>query len=227
MRILNNAAKKIQAFNSNPKDRPRESYHRVLLARAGRKSFVGEDGSVSDEQHLRMIDWALRSYFMMNRGKNHGSMGSKEEFVSKLVNKLGSDEIRRILVRFTDLSIMSPSLEDCKSDAEGLYESLSNREDGLSANGTYFYVGTTKVIHCLFPELFVLLDSKVAKVVLVRSYGYNNFSSYWKVMEICRGELVEWQELYGSTDSLLQLDTEPTTLTRIFDKCAHAMAMDK
>ncbi len=217
MEVLNNAAEKIKAFNSNPKDRPRESYHCVLRARAGKKSVVDEDGSVSGE-YLRMIDWALRSYFMMNR---RNRMGSEEEFVNKLMQKLSRNETKKILARLRDVTILSTNLEDYGSDAEELYECLSNCENGLSADGTYFCVGATKVMHCLFPELFVMLDRNVGKTALKQSSGqYNNFASYWKIMRKCKGELVEWQELYGSTKSLLKLDLEPTTLTRIFDKCA-------
>ena len=221
MNIIENAAEKIREFNSNPKDRPRESYHSVLAARAGRGSFVHENGSVGDK-YLDMIDWALRSYFMMNRGNR---MGDKEEFVNKLINKLRSDETKRILARLRDVSITSPNLEDYKSDSEELYESLSNPRDGLSADGSCFCVGATKVMHCLFPELFIMLDQNVAKAVGYSSGQYNNFSSYWKVMKICSNELTEWRRIYGSTDSLLQLDLPPTTLTRTFDKCASIMGI--
>lgn len=247
--ILKDAAEKIRAFNELPRDNPVD-YHFVLLIREGKNSLVDREGDVSDkplgmvtkarnlynfpfrppsncslsDKPIEVIEKALRGYFKMNR---RNMMGSEEEFMGKLTNILGSAEIKSILARFRDATIMSCNLDACRSDVEKLYEYLSNPQTGLSADRTRFCVGTTKTIHCLLPELFVLVDSTVAEVVLVRSYGYNNFSSYWKVMEICRGELVEWQELYGSTDSLLELDPEPSTLTRIFDKCAHAMAMDK
>jgi hypothetical protein len=217
MKILANAAQKIKKFNSNP-DRPRKSYHQVLTARAGRESFINTNGSVG-AKYIGVIDWALRSYFMMNRDNN---MGSTEQFVSKLNNKLANNKTERILAGLRGINIISPNLGHYRSDAEELYESLSNPKHGLSANGTQFCVGTTKVIHCLLPELFVLLDKRVGKNVLNYSPGqYNNFVSYWKVMEICRDELLEWQRLYGSIGSLLNLDSEPTSLTRIFDKCAY------
>jgi len=44
-------------------------------------------------------------------------------------------------------------------------------------------------------------------------------------MKICRDELTEWQELYGSVGSLLNSDPELITLVRIFDKCASIMAI--
>jgi len=86
-------------------------------------------------------------------------------------------------------------------------------------------VGATKVMHCLFPELFVMLDQNVGKALGYRPGQYNNFFCYWNAMDICRNELEEWVEINNNTDSLLQLDTQPTTLPRIFDKCASIMSI--
>lgn len=219
MIILENAAEKIREFNNNPDDRPRGSYHQVLTAREGRRSFVDENGNITD-RHLYMIDWALRSYFMMNRGNR---MGAEEQFVNRLGNNLQGDETMSILARLRDVTIIVHDLQDYKADAEKLYESLSDPEHGLSADGTYFCVGATKVMHCLFPELFVMLDQNVGRAVGYRSGQYNNFWFYWKVMNICTNDINEWIEIHGSTDSLLQLDLPPTTLPRIFDKCASIM----
>ena len=223
MKILANAAEKIKKFNNSP-DAPRESYHRVLKTRAGANSVIDHHGSVSNE-HLIMVDKALRSYFGMNRGKRMGSTG---QFVSNLSNKLADNKARNTLATLRGVTAISPNLDGYKSDAQELYESLSNRENGLSADGTYFCVGTTKVMHCVLPELFVMLDGVAAKGIrkcyLLQS-NYNNFKSYWKVMKICRDELLEWQRLYGNIKSLLNLDPEPTSLTRIFDKCAIVTAL--
>ncbi|MEW6003564.1 MAG: hypothetical protein AB1638_13085 [Nitrospirota bacterium] len=220
MIIFENAEQKIRAFNSYP-DRPRESYHRVLTARQRERSFVQQNGNVSDE-NLYLIDRALRSYFMMNRGNR---MGTTEGFVSKLGNILRNNEINGILARLREVTIIAPNLQQYKPDAKRLYESLSKSEHGLSADGTHFCVGATKVMHCLFPELFVMLDQNVGKAVGYRPSQYNNFESYWNVMDICRKELKEWQEIHNDTNSLLQLDTPPTTLPRIFDKCASIMGI--
>jgi len=219
MYILKNAEQKIAKFNSGISSKVK-FYHDVLNAREENKSLVDESGNIG-ENSLSMIEKALRHYFKMARG---GRMGSEEEFIKKLESKLESDKIRRILARLRDVSIVSPNLEDYKSDAEKLYEPLSNCENGLSVDRTGFYVGATKVMHCLFPELFVMLDQNVAKTVLnLRPPQYYNFTQYWKAMNKCRNELMEWQKLYGNTDSLLELDLKPTTLTRIFDKCASTM----
>jgi len=211
MEVLSHAAEKIEEFNSYA-DRPRESYHQVLTARAG-QTLVLENGNISDA-HLYLIDWALRSYFMMNRGNR---MGNTEEFVNRLRNKLMDNEINSILIRLRDVSITALNLHDYQLDMEKLYESLSNCERGLSVDGTYFRVGATKVMHCLFPELFVMLDQNVGKAVGYRAGQYNNFQSYWHVMDICREELTEWEGIYGTTDTL--------PLPRIFDKCASIMGI--
>lgn len=220
MIILENAEQKIREFNDYP-DRPRESYHRVLNAKEGRKSFVGENGNVNP-YYIHMIDWALRSYFMMNRGNR---MGSKEQFTNKLIDKVSIPEIKKILARLRVLSITSPNFNNCRPDAEELYNLLSHPEHGLSSDGTHFCVGATKVMHNLFPELFIMLDQIVGRAVGYRPSQYNNFGSYWNAMDICRKELEEWQEKHGDIDSLLQLDNPPTTLPRIFDKCASIMGI--
>jgi hypothetical protein len=220
MIILLNAAGKIEEFNNYP-DRPRESYHSVLTARQGERSFIQENGDIRDE-HLYLIDWALRSYFMMNRGNR---MGKTEDFMNRLRNKLMNNETNNILIRLRQVTITAPNLQDYQLDVERLYDSLSNCEQGLSADGTFFRVGATKVMHCLFPELFVMLDQNVGKAVGYRAGQYNNFYSYWRVMNICRNELTEWEGLYGNIDILLQIDRPPTTLPRIFDKCASIMGI--
>ncbi len=221
MIIFQNAVDKLNRFNNNPKDRPRESYHSVLTARAGHISLVNENGNVS-VQHIRLVDWALRSYFMMNRGRK---MGSEDDFIMRLENKLSVEPIRNILARLRNTGLMVPNLNDYRTDAEQLYESLSNRENGLSSDGSYFCVGATKIMHCLFPELFIMLDRNVGMAVGYRNGHYNNFGSYWKVLHICRNEIEEWKEVHGNTDSLLRLDEAPTTLPRIFDKCASIMGI--
>ena len=77
-------------------------------------------------------------------------MGSEEEFVERLENNLRNNEMKNILARLRDATITAHDLQDYQSSTEKLYESLSNREHGLSADRTYFCVGATKVMHCLF-----------------------------------------------------------------------------
>lgn len=106
-----------------------------------------------------------------------------------------------------------------KTDVEKLYAALSvGGENGLSRWCYRFDVGATKIMNFLFPDLFVIVDRYVKKAV--HSSGELYFGKYWDIMMICRGELREWEQHHGNLDSLLRLDTKPTTETRIFDKCA-------
>ncbi|MFC1995206.1 hypothetical protein ACFLVK_02220, partial [Chloroflexota bacterium] len=214
--ILNDAGQKISAFNSNAKDNDPGDYHSVLLAIRESSSIVGMNGRVADE-HLDMIDKALRGYFMMNRGNR---MGSKAVFVPRLMEVLTSGGMARLLASLRNVTILPPSLENHRLDSEALYEALSNCESGLSDDNTYFCVGATKIMHMLCPKLFVMLDKNVGKACGYSAGQYNSFQAYWTVMNICHNELNEWIKEHGSSNTLLHLDPKPTSLTRIFDKCA-------
>ena len=109
-------------------------------------SVVGRGGNASNKI-LVMIDKALRGYFMMSRGNR---MGSEEEFVNRLRNKLASDGTKKILAILRDVTIMSPNIKHYKLDAEELYGPFSSPEDGLSSDGSRFCVGTT--VHKCYPN---------------------------------------------------------------------------
>jgi hypothetical protein len=218
MRILDSTSKKIHTFNSTEKGNSRQDYHSVLLARRGNISLVGMNGLVNS-QHLLLIDRALRGYFMMNRGNR---MGTQKRFVVRLEGILSSAKVRSILVGLRSVTIMFPNLEDYRASSEDLYKALSSPQQGLSVDGTYFCVGATKVMHMLFPELFVMLDKNVGSTCGYSPGQYNNFGAYWKVMMICHDELKAWTNKYGSIDGLLRLDPLPTSIARVFDKCATA-----
>lgn len=88
-------------------------------------------------------------------------------------------------------------------------------------------------MNSLFPELFVMVDKNVAEalkqlgLIKIKRKGSTfafSFEIYWQVMEICRKELEEYQKRHGNLQRLLDMDNKPTTLTRIFDKCAFVMA---
>jgi len=222
MYILKNAEQKIVKFNSRSYGEL-ALYHGILNARGDKKSLVDEAGNVSDG-FLEMIEATLRGYFGMGKRM----LNDKGGFIKNLSNKLESDEARNVLTKFSGKCISSPNLADYRSDVEVLYERLSAKgQDRLSQKDYRFCVGATKIMHCLFPELFVMLDKYVGCALGYLQGEYNNFEAYWATMNICRQELKEWQELYGSTDSLLRLDLKPTTLARIFDKCATIMGKEK
>jgi len=66
------------------------------------------------------------------------------------MNKLATDEAKRILTTLRDVTIISPNIEHYKLDAEESYEPFSSPGDGLSADGTLFCVGTT--VHKCYPR---------------------------------------------------------------------------
>jgi hypothetical protein len=216
MRILDGAGKKIHIFNRNYTDHSRQDYHSVLLARRGDISLVDINGLVNS-QNLLLIDRALRGYFMMNRGNR---MGMQRQFMLRLGSILSSSKVRSILVGLRNITIMSPNLGRYRPSSKDLYDALSSPQHGLSVDGTYFCVGATKVMHMLFPELFVMLDKNVGNACGYSPGQYNNFQAYWNVMMICHSELKAWVNKYGGVNGLFLLDPLPTSITRVFDKCA-------
>lgn len=228
--ILENAKEKIEYYNNLPSAKTyNDAYKEVLNARKGNSSLINEDGSVSKES-LEIIDYALRK-FRMGR-----QIGRRKEgmFLEKLSNKLNLDESKTILKKLRNLRIESNGWKDVKDDIQKLYNELSKGgSDSFDAKGKRFGVGASKIMNFLFPELFVMVDSNVANTLNQFGYikiprkGYTyyfSFEFYWEIMEICRKELEEYQKRHGNLQRLLDMDDKPTTLTRIFDKCAFVMA---
>jgi len=220
--IFENVSEKIKKYDELPKGKQyNRAYQMVLNARAGSSSLVDEVGNVS-EQSLKVIEDGLKRFEMARFGK----MDSK--FRDRLKNKLQRSDIKAILVKFKNLRIESQDWQKYRDDVKKLYDTLSaGGNDGLSADGNRFDVGATKIMNFLFPELFVMVDKKVAKTLteleLIRfsrkggTYCFC-FEKYWKIIKICYAELEQYKK-QGDISDLLKLDKEPTTLTRMFDKC--------
>jgi len=217
-RILNGAKQKLQSYNSQKS--PNRKYYLDCLVAAGKpQTLVDSKGNVSDS-NLQLIYKALRYYLGMNK---FGVMGTREGFTSRLEVKLTDNNVQSILIKFTNVDILSVNITSYRKDAKQLYDHLSSPgPGGLSANGNSFCVGATKIMHLLYPNLFVILDSVMAEALWHNGYRkkrwqYNNFDTYWdEAMLCCLQELQAW----GNTRGLLKLDTdEYTTLVRVFDKC--------
>lgn len=221
--IFEKVKDKIEKYDMQRKGQQyNNAYQEVLNARAGNNSLVDEDGIVS-ERSLKRIEEGLRKFEMARFGK----MDSK--FSDKLKKKLQRDDIKEILKKFRNMRIESQEWQKYRDAVKKLYDILSaGGSDGLSADGDRFDVGATKIMNFLFPELFVMVDKHVTETLvrkgLIRisrkggTWDYS-FESYWRIMEICNYELGQYRERYGSVQSLLEMDKQPTTLTRIFDKC--------
>jgi hypothetical protein len=225
--IFKNVGEKIKKYDEQRRGKLyNEAYQSVLKARGENSSLVDDDGNVSEES-LKTIEKALKKFGMARFGK------MDDKFVDKLRKKL--NDTKAILVKFRNLQIESQDWQRYEEDVKKLYDTLSvGGKDGLSADGDRFDVGATKIMNFLFPELFVMVDKNVAttltKLGLVKfsrkgSTHHYCFEKYWKVMRICYDELGQYKK-HGDLSDLLKLDKWPTTLTRIFDKCAFVMAHD-
>lgn len=224
--IFENVGEKTKCYNKLRRAKNyNDAYKKILNARKGSSSLVNEDGSVSEES-LKVIEGVLRSFGM---GRQMGSI-----FLEKLSNKLKGNELKSILKKLRNMRIGSEEWTNAKDDIRKLYNELSNGgRDSLDAKGKRFDVGATKIMNFIFPELFVMVDSNVAKtldqlgLIKIRRKGSTydfSFEIYWQVMKICKMELEEYRKRHGNLQSLLDMDDEPTALTRIFDKCTFMMA---
>ncbi len=208
---------RIHQYNSQPEACVyNRAYHSVLEARQGSLCLVDKSGSVSDPS-IETIRQALLAFDMGRQ------VDRNQSFNSRLRAKLNKDEVKMSLTKFREYTISSPKIAQLETDVENVYEVLSaSGEDSLSKRHDHFYVGATKTLNFMFPELFVIVDSNV-KMAVHRSSEGIEFGKYWDIMILCGRELFEWEQHYGDLDSLLRLDTKPTTITRIFDKCAFVL----
>lgn len=229
--VFENAKNKIKYYNNLPKAKVyNEACKKVLDARKGSSSLVNDDGSISEDS-LKIIVYGLRK-FEMNRFNQMGNT-----FRERLSKKLQKDEIKEILRNLRDLRIESEEWKERKDDIRKLYNELSTEgEDSLHADKKRFDVGATKIMNFLFPELFVIVDKHVAEtlkrlgLIEIQRKGstYNFlFESFWQAMEICYKELEHYRKNHDNLQTLLDMDSKPTTFTRIFDKCAFALAKNK
>lgn len=218
IKVFDNAADKVRKYNSYDKKcnggRYNSAYHKVLHARGNQLCLIDRDGNI-DESSLGIVEEALRAFDM----NAHGQMGS--QFREKLREKLCRNDSRIFLRQFRALTILSSDIEKNEYESEKLFNILSTNENGLDARGRRFRVGATKIMNFLLPEFFVIADKWVRQGL--HKTGYLTFPKYWSIMMICRRELMNGQRKHGTLESLIRLDTQPTTLIRIFDKCAFVM----
>lgn len=217
VRVFESAAEKINKYNSYDTKckagKYNSAYRRVLNARGDQSCLVDKDGNVN-EKSLVIIEDGVRDFDMGRQMDN--------QFIDRLRKKLCDVNTRFLLKRFTEFTILSPDIEEIKSDTQSFFETLSAKSDyGLSSRRDRFGVGATKIMNFLFPELFVMSDRWVMEGL--RKTGAIHATKYWSIMMVCHRELKEWQETRGDLKSLMELDQRPTTLPRIFDKCAFVM----
>lgn len=213
IRVLEDARNKIRDYNEQTRARVYNSaYTKILDARKGRSCLVDKEGNMS-EATLLIIEEGLQMFDMGRQMDN--------TFKYNLQKKLAS--AKPLLWKFQGLTIVSPNIDEIRSETESFFENLRACDhDRLSSSENQFSVGATKIMNFLFPELFVITDIWVRKA-LAKSLGHFSFDEYWSIMMACRRELRAWQKLHGTLENLIELDEKPTTLTRVFDKCAFVM----
>jgi hypothetical protein len=222
VRVLEQAKSKIERYDEFDKERTggkyNKAYRDLLRARADNLSLVEESGRIGDAS-LNVVENTLIEFEMKKHCQMH------DQFKERLKRKLEPEETRIVLRDLRPLAILSPNLQTIKVKARHLFERLGERKDGLDGRGYRFRVGAAKTMNFLYPELFVLMDSFVLAGLGLKAIP--DFQNYWSILTTCRNELQEWQRAHGGLDDLTRLDQTPTTLTRIFDKCAFIMGLEK
>jgi len=164
--IFQNIEEKIEKYDNCKKGKQyNRAYRKVLRGRNNERSLVNENGNIT-EQSINLIEDTLKKFDMATWGAMDVNIRG-ETFRDRLTNKLQRDNISVILRRLRNLQIESGEWQNYKDDIKELYETLSeDGENSLDAYKRFFDVGTTKILNFLFPELFVIVNSKVSKTLI-------------------------------------------------------------
>lgn len=218
--ILDDVEVRIKKYDKSPDASKYNSCYRSLLRTHQKQSLFTENGKVNSE-FLSKIVKTLKCF------KMHRQMG--DDFSTRLVEKLESKKFSSFYKTFESQKIESGEWKNFKEDIRSVYNEFSDGKTGLSQGNKRFDVGTTKLLNFIFPKLFVMLDRNVANALssndLVKiptkgsTYDFS-FKSFWKTMRICNKEINILKEERDSVKNILELGEKPTTLPRIFDKCA-------
>lgn len=209
--ILEDASKKISLFNS-------EGLHYNLVADAIHKENI-RIGNPFNPSFLSYIIAGLVS-FDMGRLMGKKKYSLNDGFASRLWSKL--QEIRPLLEPIINLNLL---LIDLQKNGDVIKESFSV----LSARGSnalhadrnkHFYVGATKILHFLNPEIFIIIDSNAARAfrsawqLPFKNSTQPGFSAelYLECMKRSRSDISN----YGL--NRFQALEPGTPITRIFDK---------
>lgn len=144
-------------------------------------------------------------------------------FAERLRKKL--EEIRPDLEPMIQRGLVEIDITDCCGAIVRIYETLACGDEGrLSEKEKEFHVGTTKILHFLNPELFMIVDGNTAKTlrticgITFRNSTQPGYSGqrYVECLSVAR-ELIR---KYGA-ERFRALEWG-TPLLRIFDKIAFA-----
>jgi len=209
--ILDNAADDIASFNEI-------GLHYEIVSEAVHRERERLAAPFSLE-YIRYITAGLIS-FDMGRFMGTDKYSFDGGFASRLNNKLQA--IRSLIESLNGLSLPQADLNGLGDNIKQSYRILASRGKGsLDSNpNKAFHVGTTKILHFLNPELFIIIDSNAARV----------FRKYWNVPFRNSTQPGYTPELYLECMKRVQSEIneyglekfqnlEPNTpITRIFDK---------
>jgi len=207
--ILNNATAKIARFNDEGQ------HYNLVASEIYRKRIELESPFV--ESYLPYIIAGLATFDM---GRMLGYSHDNGNFVVRLRAKL--QKIKPLLEPLLAINLLSIDLQGHSGEIRQGYEALSSSGPGaLHQNqAKSFYVGASKVLHFLNPELFIMVDSNAARAFkAAHNIPFKNTTQpgysaerYVECMKLAKTDITD----YGS-DKFQALEPN-TPITRIYDK---------
>jgi len=215
--LLANAAEKIERYNQ-------VCVHYNLVAnavyrelRASKKPF-----SVNYEPYLIAALISFDMGRMMGGGLSQKYDINAGGFATRLHQKLG--QVKRHLYSIIDSNIIDTDIDLYAKEIKDSYSILANNgQEGFDQNRN-FHVGATKILHFLNPELFMIIDANIARIL--RNFGkipYRNTTQpgysdefYIQSLKVVKDMIVEYGE-----DNFRSLESQ-SPIMRVFDKIAFA-----
>ena len=223
-RILSNAREKIRYFNKIG-IHYEAVYHYVIRRRCVTKKLY-------DSDFLDDITAGLISFDMQRMmGSDKYMIEGHNAWAQQL--KKAIEPFRKDLNPLRSLKLQSVELSNYKDHIIKIFDGIS--EKGLNQiegkTKRRFPVGTSKILHFLIPELFIIVDSN-SKQELGRFHRFSHRKmidgqAYFEAMKCYQKELKQWATDDPKFPRLIGYDNDwrkfggkwPTPLPRIIDKC--------
>jgi len=208
--IPSNAEQKINEFN-------RIGFHYDLVAKKIYRQRRSCDDPFDDQSFMRYIIAGLISFDM---GRMMGKVEEAYDFEGKGFGSRLNSKLQEIKPMLTplinlNLSLTKSGWQQHKGDIIEAYDILSaNGKGALNANPKkHFYVGATKILHFLNPELFIIVDSYAIKAFQNDVPAGYSATKYFKRMEHAQQDIQDF-----GLEKFKALDEPDTPITRIYDK---------
>ena len=205
--ILSKADRKIDEFN-------RIGLHYNLVA----KEIYRKRRSCGDPFSQSFMQYIIAGLISFDMGRMMGKVEEAYDFNKGFGSRLNRkvSKIRANLEQVTSLSVNLTEIDLRKHEHNILnaYRELSDdNKDALNKNG-HFYVGATKILHFLNPELFIIVDSYATKA-FQKAHGVTLEYSSERYLERMRYARQDIREFGLEQFKALEKDTP---ITRIYDK---------